>query len=166
MHAEKQVVQKRDNFMDVLTKEQRRKNMRNIRGRGTKPERFLARTLHAHGFRYRLNVASLPGSPDLVFPKYRVVIFVHGCCWHGHDCHLFKVPATRQDFWLNKINKTKARDAYAIEALMDHGWRVMVVWECAIKGRSKRPVGQILKSCEAFLRGDDAQLETRGLPLP
>lgn len=107
-----------------------------IRGRDTKPEMLIRRALHAAGFRYRLHGA-LPGRPDLVFPGRRAVIFVHGCFWHGHNCPLFKLPATRQDFWLAKISANQARDARVQETLLTDGWRVMTVWECAVRGRAK-----------------------------
>ncbi|MEM8571788.1 MAG: DNA mismatch endonuclease Vsr [Pseudomonadota bacterium] len=152
--------------MDVLTQDQRRKNMRSIRGRGTKIERLLGHGLHARGFRYRLNLKRLPGSPDLVFAKHHAVIFAHGCFWHGHDCHLFKVPATRKDFWLTKIDTNTARDARNVIALGDLGWRVLVVWECALRGRSKRPLHIVLDQCTEFLLGTKTSDEIRGLPVP
>jgi DNA mismatch endonuclease (patch repair protein) len=148
--------------MDVLTPEQRQKNMRAIRGRGTKLERLLGRELHARGFRHRLNVARLPGTPDLVFAKYRGVIFAHGCFWHGHDCDLFKVPATRKDFWVEKIDANKARDQRDIARLQSEGWRVLIVWECALRGRGKSSLETVGDQCAAFLCSEIPNEEIRG----
>ena len=97
-------------MVDVLTRAQRKLNMSNIRGRDTKPEKLIRNGLHRLGFRFRLHHKSLPGRPDLVFPRYNAVIFVHGCFWHGHDCPLFKLPATRRSFWLDKISGNFKRD--------------------------------------------------------
>jgi len=138
---------------DVLTREQRRHNMQRVRGRNTKPEMLLRRGLHARGFRYRLHRRGLPGRPDLVFPKHHAVIFVHGCFWHGHDCPLFKWPATRQEFWSEKIERNRARDRRVIEALKESGWRVLVVWECALRGPKRSPFDEILEDVATFLTG-------------
>jgi DNA mismatch endonuclease, patch repair protein len=102
---------------DVLTPEQRRLNMSRIRGRDTKPELLLRRGLHARGFRFRLNRKDLPGCPDLVFPRFRAVMFVHGCFWHWHDCPMFKWPATRTDSWRKKIEGNTKRDQGVLKAL-------------------------------------------------
>ena len=118
-------------MVDVLTPEQRRLNMSRIRGKDTKPELMLRHGLHARGLRYRLHRKDLPGRPDMVFPRYRAAILVHGCFWHGHDCPLFKLPATRREFWAAKIEGNQARDARDIAGLAAAGWRVLVVWECA-----------------------------------
>jgi DNA mismatch endonuclease, patch repair protein len=120
--------------MDVLTPSQRQLNMRRIRGRDTKPEMLFRRGLHARGLRYRLHDRSLPGRPDLVFSKYRIAVFIHGCFWHGHGCRLSKWPTTRQDFWRRKLGDNMARDQKAIAALQSTGWRVLVIWECAVRG--------------------------------
>ncbi|SDB73003.1 T/G mismatch-specific endonuclease [Agrobacterium fabrum] len=138
--------------MDVLTKEQRRLNMSRIRGRDTKPELLLRKGLHARGYRFRVNVPGLPGRPDIVFPKYGAVIQVNGCFWHGHDCHLFKMPASRQEFWAEKIFANRARDRRTDQALSDAGWRLLNVWECSLKGSKRRPLDEVLTCCEAFLR--------------
>lgn len=107
--------------------------MRAIRCKDTKPELLVRKALHARGFRYRVHVRSLPGSPDLVFPKYQSVIFIHGCFWHRHDCSYFKMPKTRTEFWSSKIAANIRRDESAICALHSLGWRVLVVWECALR---------------------------------
>jgi DNA mismatch endonuclease, patch repair protein len=129
---------------DVLTPTQRRLNMSRIRGKDTKPELLLRRGLHARGFRFRLHRRELPGCPDLVFPRFRTVIFVHGCFWHGHDCLMFKLPATRAEFWAAKIAGNRKRDARALEGLSARGWRILIVWECAFRGRTRRPVDEVL----------------------
>lgn len=138
---------------DVLTPEQRRLNMRRIRAKDTKPELLVRRGLHAHGFRFRLHRKDLPGCPDLVFPSRRAVIFVHGCFWHGHGCPLCKMPATRPEFWQMKIDRNRARDQKAIVALKSAGWRVLVVWECALRGSAKLPYPAVLECCTKFLEG-------------
>ena len=136
---------------DVLTENQRRFNMSRIRGRDTKPEMTIRRGLHARGLRFRLHRADLPGRPDLVFPKYSSVIFVHGCFWHGHGCRMFVWPETRRAFWKEKISRTRERDRQAHRRLKDQGWRVLAVWECALKGPDRRPLNDVLQRCEDFV---------------
>ena len=118
---------------DVVDKATRSRMMSGIRGRDTKPELFVRRTLHAQGFRYRLGGAGLPGRPDLVFPSRKVVVFIHGCFWHKHDCRFFKWPETNREFWLQKINKNVVRDHIALSTLESMGWTVLVVWECELR---------------------------------
>lgn len=119
----------------------------------TKPEMLIRRGLHALGYRYRLHVKGLSGKPDLVFPRRRAVIFVHGCFWHGHDCPLFRWPSTREEFWRNKIGGNIARDQKTAGQLLDQGWRVLDIWECALKGRERLPLEEVMKGCTAFLEG-------------
>lgn len=121
----------------------------------TKPEMLIRRGLHARGFRYRLHVKGLPGKPDLVFPGRRAAIFVHGCFWHGHDCALFRWPSTREEFWRSKIGGNIARDRRVTAQLLDQGWRVLNVWECALKGREKMPLEEALTACATFVDGTD-----------
>ena len=119
---------------DVHNKEIRSKNMAAIKGKNTKPEMLVRKFLHAHGFRYRLHVKDLPGKPDIVLPKYKTVIFVHGCFWHGHEnCKYYVVPKTRTDWWLNKINGNIGNDGKALEALKTMGWKIITLWECNLK---------------------------------
>lgn len=120
--------------VDVHNSEQRARNMRAVRSRNTSPELVVRKILFSRGFRFRLHVRSLPGAPDIVLPKHRAVVFVHGCFWHGHDCYLFKTPQTRTDFWLGKIAANRDRDARHVELLRTAGWRVFQVWECALRG--------------------------------
>lgn len=109
--------------------------MAGIRGRDTRPEQRLRKALFARGFRYRINDRRLPGRPDLVFPRYRAVVLVHGCFWHRHeDCRYATVPATRTDFWMAKFERNRKRDRVVLEELARAGWRCAVVWECGLKG--------------------------------
>lgn len=121
----------------------------------TKPEMLIRRGLHALGYRYRLHVKGLPGKPDLVFPGRRAAIFVHGCLWHGHDCALFRWPATREVFWRSKIAGNIIRDQKTTAQLINQGWRVLDVWECSLKGRERFPIEEVLARCAAFLDGTD-----------
>lgn len=140
--------------------------MSGIRGKNTKPEMVLRQGLHARGLRYRLHARDLPGKPDLVFPARRAVLFAHGCFWHGHDCHLFRMPSTRPEFWATKIEKNKQVDERSIRALVTAGWRVGVVWECALKGRTRLPLPMVLDDCEEWLRGTAPSLDIRGTISP
>jgi DNA mismatch endonuclease (patch repair protein) len=131
--------------------------MQAIRHRNTKPEILVRQLLHARGFRFRLNVTKLPGTPDIVLPKYRAVIFVNGCFWHGHDCYLFRLPKIRQDFWETKINANCARDVRARTALLESGWRVLTIWECGVKGRLKIPPDQLSEKITQWLLGNSTE---------
>lgn len=119
---------------DVHDKATRSYNMSQIKGKNTKPEMLVRKYLHAQGFRYRLHVKDLPGKPDIVLPKYKTVIFIHGCFWHGHEgCKYYVVPKTRTDWWLNKINTNVNNDLKAIAALEKEGWHIITLWECDLK---------------------------------
>jgi DNA mismatch endonuclease, patch repair protein len=121
---------------DVHNKKTRSYNMSQIKATNTKPELLVRKFLHANGFRYSLHKKTLPGKPDIVLAKYKTVIFVHGCFWHGHaNCRYYKVPKTRTQWWLNKINSNKANDAKAVKALEKEGWKVITVWECRLKNK-------------------------------
>ncbi|HYQ23733.1 very short patch repair endonuclease [Stenotrophomonas sp.] len=121
---------------DSLTPEQRSAQMSRIRGSNTKLEVLVRKGLHARGLRYRLGGAKLPGRPDIVLPKYRTVVFVHGCFWHGHNCPLYRLPKTRPEFWADKIGKNRARDLRVTAELEAMGWRVLTVWECSLRGKT------------------------------
>jgi DNA mismatch endonuclease (patch repair protein) len=119
---------------DVHSKEIRSKNMAAIKSKNTKPEMLVRRFLHANGFRYTLHDKKLPGKPDIVLPKYRTVIFVHGCFWHGHtNCKYFVVPKTRTEWWLIKKKGNIANDTKAAKALKKDGWKIIKLWECKLK---------------------------------
>jgi len=125
-------------LVDVVDAVTRSRMMSGIKGKNTKPEVSIRRALHARGFRYRTHVNNLPGKPDLVLPKYKAVVFVHGCFWHGHTCRYFKIPRTRPDFWMEKIEKNRTRDRFQEIALLSDGWRVLIVWECVIRSMDKK----------------------------
>jgi DNA mismatch endonuclease (patch repair protein) len=119
---------------DVHSPQTRSYNMSRIKSGNTKPEILVRKFLHAQGYRFRLHVKDLPGKPDIVLPKYKTVIFVHGCFWHGHNnCKYFVVPKTRTDWWLKKIDGNKRNDQKKLEALQALGWKVLVVWGCELK---------------------------------
>mgnify|MGYP002393222693 CR=1 FL=1 len=125
---------KESNMADVHTKEVRSYNMSQIRSKNTKPELLVRKYLFAKGFRYRLHKKDLPGRPDIVLAKYRTVIFIHGCFWHGHEgCKYFVIPKTKTEWWVNKITGNKNKDAESITALKKQGWKVITVWECELK---------------------------------
>jgi len=123
---------------DIFSKRKRSEIMSKISGRETKPEIEVRKFLFANGFRYRKNDRRYPGKPDIVLPKYKTVIFVHGCFWHGHNCPAGKLPETNKDFWQNKINENKKRDARNIEDLGQMGWNVIVIWQCEMKNKKLR----------------------------
>lgn len=118
---------------DNHTKEQRSYNMSKIRSTNSAPEEKVRKYLFSKGFRYRKNVKSLPGCPDIVLPKYKTVIFVNGCFWHMHDCPRFVWPSSNKEYWEPKIRRNVERDKINIELLQKEGWRVLVVWECELK---------------------------------
>lgn len=118
---------------DVVDAATRSRMMAGIRSKDTKPEIVVRRYLHAKGLRFRLHVKSLPGRPDLVFPRFRTVVFVHGCFWHQHPgCQYATRPASRADYWANKLSENVARDEYQIAVLKGLGWRVLTIWECQL----------------------------------
>lgn len=135
--------------------------MSGIRGKNTKPELQVRSILHHLGFRFRIHVGELHGKPDIVLPRYRAAIFVHGCFWHGHDCPLFKYPSTRPDFWREKIEQNRANDDRFKTALLVENWRVGIVWECALKGCGKNieAVGEKLSD---WLRSNASFIEVSG----
>ena len=120
--------------MDNRSKEARSRNMSNIPSKNTKPEETVRKYLFAHGLRYRKNVSKLPGKPDIVLPKYKAVVFVNGCFWHGHEgCKYFVPPKTNTEFWYAKFQYNQERDARNYQKLRDLGWRILIVWECEIR---------------------------------
>ncbi|NHN84220.1 DNA mismatch endonuclease Vsr [Acetobacter musti] len=147
---------------DVHDQATRSRNMAAIRGSHTKPELMIRKALHAAGFRFRLHVRDLPGKPDLVLPKYHAVIFVNGCFWHHHDCHLFRWPATREPFWREKIGRNVANDAKANAALHEEGWRIATVWECALKGKTRLTPATVIEKLTVWLRSENDSLTIRG----
>jgi len=149
--------------VDVHDPQTRSRNMAAIKGSHTKPELTVRRALHAEGLRYRLHVKDLPGKPDLVFPKHRAVVFVHGCFWHQHSCHLFKWPATRKEFWEQKIGRNVANDLRAIEKLQSLGWRVAIVWECALKGKTRLNEAKAMQTLASWVKSTEESLVIEGI---
>jgi DNA mismatch endonuclease (patch repair protein) len=147
---------------DVLTPGQRSLCMSRIRGMNTKPEMLVRKALFADGFRYRLHVRSIPGKPDLVLPRYRACVFVNGCFWHGHECALFRWPATNREFWEKKISTNRANDARNVVALLAERWRILTIWECALKGRNRIALEEVLERTEHWLRSAKKQSEIHG----
>jgi DNA mismatch endonuclease (patch repair protein) len=138
---------------DVHSKETRSFNMSRIRGKNTKPEMLVRKYLFSRGLRFRIHV-QLPGRPDVVLPRYRIALFVHGCFWHGHEgCKYFVVPKTRQDWWLQKINGNCANDVKNMQALGEQGWQVIVVWECALrKGRVEETLPALFSEIQGMYK--------------
>ncbi len=147
---------------DIVDKATRSRIMSSIRGKDTKPEIVIRQALHAHGFRYRLHGKGLPGCPDMVLRKYNAVIFVHGCFWHGHDCPLFRLPGSRVDFWKAKIDRNRERDQEVAAALCEQGWRRLVIWECALRGRNRLIMEYVIQRIVEWLNGSMTELEIRG----
>lgn len=141
--------------MDIISPERRSALMSRIKGKDTKIELEVRRGLHALGFSYRLGGAGLPGRPDIVLPKYRTVVFVHGCFWHGHDCHLFRLPKTRTEFWKAKIDVNRARDQRTITQLEELGWHVETVWECQLRGNHPQARAQTITGLAKRIRLSD-----------
>ena len=133
--------------MDVHTKDQRHFNMSRIRSQETQPEIIVRKYLFSQGFRYRKNVSHLPGKPDIVMPKYKTVIFVNGCFWHGHEgCPKFVQPKTNVEFWSNKILANKERDQRNYISLTSAGWKVIIIWECQLSSSNRKETLEALKS--------------------
>lgn len=141
--------------MDTVDRKTRSKIMSSVGQKDTGPEKLLRSSLHAEGLRYRLHARELPGSPGLVFPRYRSVVFVHGCYWHSHGCYRSTVPKTRRDFWERKFGDNRERDKRNVALLRREGWRVMIVWECALVGKSAYPPGEAPKRVAAWLEGSE-----------
>lgn len=143
---------------DIVDKQTRSRMMRGIRGKNTKPETALRKALHAKGLRYRLHTARLPGKPDIVFPKFNAVVFVHGCFWHRHNnCRFATSPNTRTEFWMQKFDANVARDSRNQNQLAEMGWRVAIVWECGLK--NVKDTADTAERVEAWLQSKQNFLE-------
>lgn len=129
---------------DIISPERRSALMSRVRGQDTKIELEVRTGLHSLGFRYRLGGAGLPGRPDIVLPKFRTAVFVHGCFWHGHSCHLFRLPKTRAEFWKAKIDSNRERDTRQTALLEADGWHVETIWECELRGRSTEQRAEVI----------------------
>lgn len=126
--------------MDIYSKNKRSDIMSKISGKETKPEILVRKFLFLKGFRFRKNVKELSGKPDIVLPKYKTVIFVHGCFWHGHSCKRGTLPETNHEFWQKKIGRNIERDIHDISELKEKEWNVIVVWQCEIKNKTEREI--------------------------
>jgi DNA mismatch endonuclease (patch repair protein) len=141
---------------DVVSAEVRSRMMSGIRGKNTRPELLIRKGLFALGFRYRIHQKGLAGRPDLVFNKHRSVIFVNGCFWHGHDCALFKWPNSNVGFWRKKILRNRELDRLNSRALARDGWRILNVWECALKGPCRYPIEDVLTKITRWIESSGA----------
>lgn len=146
--------------VDQLT---RSRMMASVRSQDTGPEMTIRRALHRRGLRYRTNDSTLPGTPDIVFPKYGATILVHGCFWHGHDCALFRLPATRREFWTEKLRRNRERDVNVRKALSESGWRCLTVWECALRGSEKRNFTALIEEIAGWVTDGGPSHELRGV---
>lgn len=149
-------------MVDVVDQATRSRMMANIKGKNTRPELSIRHELHALGFRYRLHDRNLPGSPDIVLPKYRKVILIHGCFWHLHECHLFKWPSTRKAFWRKKLLRNQELDKLNLEALTGDNWQILTVWECAIKGAKRREIRAVTKEISEWISHGTDNFEIAG----
>ena len=153
-------------MVDVVDAATRSRMMAGIKSRDTKPETVIRSGLHARGLRYRLTTTGVPGKPDVVLPKWRTVVLVHGCFWHWHGCALSKIPATNVGFWKSKLETNQRRDQEVKRMLVADGWRVAVVWECATRSaRAREDLPRLLDSLATWIR-DPAQSTTLELPAP
>lgn len=154
-----------NNMADVHDKATRSKNMRAIKTEDTFIEQRITQLLSGLEVEFRVQVKELPGKPDFVINHYKAIIFTHGCFWHRHDCHLFKTPQTRTEFWLNKIEDNRQRDRKVIHDLTQSGWKVLLIWECAIRGKHKLSGLMLSERIEEWLCSyeDNAEIGTLGL---
>ena len=151
--------------MDKLTKEQRHRCMSAIKSKSTKPELLVRKFLFSRGFRYRLNHPRLPGHPDLVLRKYRTVIFVNGCFWHGHEgCKSYKLPKTNVVFWKNKIMRNQSRDIEEMRQLAAMGWHCITVWECQLKPKVRQQTLDALEYTLYHLYIEDRRVKSYKMP--
>ncbi|RUM92356.1 MAG: very short patch repair endonuclease [Thiomicrospira sp.] len=144
---------------DTVNQQTRSKIMSQVKNKNTNIEIIVRKALFAKGFRYKINDKKLPGSPDIVLPKYRAVIFVNGCFWHGHHCPKGKPPKSNIKYWKDKIIKNQQRDEININQLLNQGWKVAIVWECTLKGKSAFPMKKILLTLENWLKVGSGKIE-------
>lgn len=147
-------------MIDTVSPSKRSSMMSSVRGKDTQPELRVRRALHAEGYRFRLHRKDLPGKPDIVLPKHKLAVFVHGCFWHAHgECRFAKIPSTRPEFWLAKLSRNAQRDRQAIQDLLSLGWRVLVVWQCHLQQEKSNKLLQ--KRLIAAVESIDFFLELR-----
>ncbi len=148
--------------MDTVDKETRSRIMSRNRHRDTGPEIQLRSVLHRAGLRYRLYNKKLPGKPDLVFPRFRATVFVHGCYWHAHGCYRSSVPKSHQDYWKTKFSRNRERDVRNIALLRELNWRVMIIWECSVVGKNAMPSNELTETVCSWLHGSVKFVEVPG----
>lgn len=147
---------------DTVDSSTRSRIMSKVKGKNTSIETDIRKALFARGYRYRIHTGKLSGHPDIVFPKYKAAVFVNGCFWHAHDCSRFKIPDSNKEFWTKKFENNKARDTRTYETLRQAGWRILVVWECALKGKRKKDFDGLIDEIETWLHGDSIYSEISG----
>jgi len=147
--------------MDNVTKEKRSEIMSGIRSRNTKPEILIRKGLFKLGYRYRINSNSIFGKPDIILKKYNAVIFIHGCFWHGHiGCENFRMPKSNIQFWIDKIDRNRKRDGEVLNYLHATGWRICIIWECAIRGKKQmKHYNKIINKISKWIRSRNIWLE-------
>lgn len=150
--------------MDTVDTQTRSKIMASVGQKDTGAELLLRRSLHKLGMRYRLHDRALPGSPDLVFPRFGAVAFVHGCYWHSHSCYRATVPKTRREFWTAKFQTNRARDQRNVDVLLADSWRVLTIWECALMGKHAKGAEAVALEVRAWLLGDIKEGQIEGTP--
>lgn len=148
---------------DIVSPKDRSRMMAGISSKDTQPELIVRKGLHARGLRYRLYDKRLPGKPDMVFTRFKAIIEINGCFWHAHNCHLFKWPSSRKKFWREKISSNKKRDARNHKALEKAGWRVLTIWECALKGRARRPLKHVVDMAAEWLKSGYGSVKIEGV---
>ena len=147
--------------VDALT---RSRMMAGIHSRNTRPEKLVRSSLHKRGFRFRLQSKKVPGRPDLILPRYRAAVFVHGCFWHGHDCSLFRLPSTRTAFWRQKIGRNRDRDVEVRALVTGSGWRHLAIWECAVRGIREPDLERVAERVARWVCGQRKTGDIRGRP--
>ena len=148
--------------MNTVNTKTRSRLMSGVRQKNTRPEMLLRSALHRAGLRYRLHAKGLPGTPDLVFPRFGAVVFVHGCYWHSHGCYKSTVPKSNRDFWEKKFRANRARDERKCNELLEHGWRVLVVWECSLLGKHALRLDDLVGEVNSWLKGTSEEHEISG----
>jgi DNA mismatch endonuclease (patch repair protein) len=151
--------------MDTVDRQTRSRIMASVGQKNTGAELLLRKALHKNGLRYRLHDRSLPGSPDLVFPRFRAVVFVHGCYWHSHGCYRSTVPKSRNEFWIEKFHANRSRDDRNVRLLLEDDWRVFTVWECALKGKTAQPFDVVVRAVRTWLESAFKRGEIAGSPV-
>ncbi len=147
---------------DTVSVERRSEIMAQVGSGDTKPELLVRKGLHALGFRYRLHVKELPGKPDLVFPRYKSVIQINGCFWHGHSCPRCRMPSSNTEYWNQKVARNMERDVANRQLLLDEGWRVLTIWECALTGKWKLGLSRVIGLASAWLLSTESISEVKG----